>query len=111
MIGTLLLAVYSTTSGGAVTRPQSSNAIQNGPRLDPATSALIQQGFDMLGRSDAAGAEAAFRKAEDAHPEFAIVHTGLALALWGEGKGNGAVREMTIASRLAPSDPDAHLEL
>jgi Tfp pilus assembly protein PilF len=111
IIGSLLLAGHAATAKVAAPVPQSPSAVQGGPALDPATGELIQQGFELLDRSDAAGAEAAFRKAEDAHPEFAIVHTGLALALWARGKGNGAVREMTIASRLAPNDPDAHLQL
>ncbi|HLY63801.1 MAG TPA: tetratricopeptide repeat protein [Terriglobia bacterium] len=75
------------------------------------SSALISQGNDDLVRNDAPGAEAAFRKAIDARPEIAQAHRGLALALWAEGKGDAALREMTIATRLAPDNSDDHFEL
>jgi Tfp pilus assembly protein PilF len=107
----MLLAGHNATARAVVAVPQSSEATQSGAQPDPATSALIAQGFDLLGRNDAADAEATFRKALDARPEIAVAHRGLALALWAEGKGSAAVREMTIATRLASDDPDAHLEL
>ncbi|HEV2350707.1 MAG TPA: tetratricopeptide repeat protein [Terriglobia bacterium] len=73
--------------------------------------ALIAQGFEMLSRKDAASAEAAFRKAIEARPEMAAAHRGLGLALWAQGKGNAALRELTLATQLAPDSPDAHIEL
>jgi Tfp pilus assembly protein PilF len=75
------------------------------------SSALISQGFEMLSRKDAAGAEAAFRKAVDIRPEIPAAHRGLAHALWAEGKGSAALREMTMATKLAPDNTDAHVEL
>lgn len=75
------------------------------------SSAQISQGFDDLAQNNARGAEEAFRKAIDARPEISSAHRGLALALWSEGKGSGALREMTVATRLAPDNADAHFEL
>lgn len=75
------------------------------------SSTLISQGFDDLARNDPRDAEAAFRKVIDIRPEISSAHRGLALALWAEGKGSAALREMTIATRLPPESADAHFEL
>ena len=49
-------------------------------------SDLILQGFDLLSRHDAAGAEKAFRQAIEVQPEVEAAHRGLGLALREEGR-------------------------
>ncbi len=81
------------------------------PRSSPQASELIAQGFELLSRNDAAGAEAAFRKAADAQPEVAAAHQGLGLALWAQGQGTAALRELQAATRLNPADADTFYDL
>ena len=71
----------------------------------------IARGFDLLERNDAAGAEAAFRKAVEAQPEAELAHRGLGLALRDEGRWDEALRELQVAARLDPEDADAHYAL
>jgi Tfp pilus assembly protein PilF len=89
--------------------PQTARHVEAPPAAG--TAALITQGFDLLSRQDNAGAEASFRRAIEAQPEIASAHRGLALAFWARGEAAAAVREMTIATQLAPGDADAHLDL
>jgi tetratricopeptide (TPR) repeat protein len=77
----------------------------------PGVSEVINKGFDMLSRNDAAGAEAEFRKAIELQPELEMAHRGLGQALRARGQGEGALRELDVATRLDPSDADAHYAL
>jgi len=72
---------------------------------------LILQGFDLLSRHDAPGAEKAFRDAIDVQPELEPAHRGLALALRDEGRLEEAFRELRTATQLDPADSDAHYTL
>lgn len=74
-------------------------------------SEFISRGFELLSQNDAGAAELAFRKAVDARPELAVAHRGLGLALWAERQGSAALRELTLATRLAPEDAEAHYAL
>jgi tetratricopeptide (TPR) repeat protein len=72
---------------------------------------FILQGFDLLGQHNARGAEAAFRQAIEVQPEAQPAHRGLGLALREEGRLTDAFRELQTATRLDPSDADAHYAL
>ena len=56
------------------------------PKLLPGVAEAVNKGFDLLGRNDAAGAEAAFRQAIDLQPEVEMAHRGLGLALRAGGR-------------------------
>jgi tetratricopeptide (TPR) repeat protein len=77
----------------------------------PGVAEAVNKGFDLLARHDAAGAEAAFRQAIDLQPEFEMAHRGLGLALRARGQDEAALRELETATRLDPSDADAHYAL
>ena len=77
----------------------------------PGVADAVNKGFDLLSRNDAAGAEAAFRKAIDLQPELAMAHRGLGMALRARGQDEAALRELEVATRLDPSDADAHYAL
>jgi len=77
----------------------------------PGVAEAVNKGFDLLSHNDAAGAEAAFRKAIDLQPEFAVAHRGLGMALRARGQEEAALRELEVATRLDPSDADAHYAL
>ena len=81
------------------------------PQLLPGVAEAVNKGFDLLARQDAAGAEAAFRHAIDLQPELEMAHRGLGMALRARGQDEAAVRELEVATRLDPSDADAHYEL
>ena len=81
------------------------------PKLLPGVAEAVNKGFDLLGRNDAAGAEAAFRQAIDLEPEVEMAHRGLGLALKAEGQNEAALREFEVATRLDPADVDAHYAL
>ena len=72
---------------------------------------LILQGYDLLSRHDAAGAENAFRQAIEVQPEVEPAHRGLALALRDQGRLEEALRELRTATQLNPADSDAHYTL
>jgi tetratricopeptide (TPR) repeat protein len=72
---------------------------------------FILQGFDLLGQHNAQGAEAAFRQAIEVQPEAQPAHRGLGLALREEGRLRDAFRELQTATRLDPSDAEAHYAL
>ena len=72
---------------------------------------LILQGFDLMSRHDANGAEKAFREAIDVQPEIEAPHRGLALALRDQGRLEEALRELRTATQLDPADSDAHYTL
>jgi len=81
------------------------------PQLLPGVAEAVNKGFDLLARHDAAGAEAAFRQAIDLQPELEMAHRGLGMALRARGQEEAALRELQTATRLDPSDADAHYEL
>jgi tetratricopeptide (TPR) repeat protein len=72
---------------------------------------FILQGFDLLGQHNAPGAEAAFRQAIEVQPEAEPAHRGLGLALREGGRLTDAFRELQTATRLDPSDAEAHYAL
>jgi tetratricopeptide (TPR) repeat protein len=72
---------------------------------------LILQGFSLLGEHNASGAEAVFRQAVEAQPEAEPAHRGLGLALREEGRLSDSLHELQTATRLDPSDADAHFSL
>ena len=72
---------------------------------------LIARGFGLLSQNDPAGAEAVFRRAIDAQPEVEAAHRGLGLALQAQEKWDAALRELQVATRLDPTDADAHYAL
>ena len=80
-------------------------------QVSPQARELILQAFDLLGQHDAVGAERVFRQAIEAQPEVEVAHRGLGLALREQGRLAEAVRELQTATRLDPSDPDAHYTL
>ncbi|MBZ5515809.1 MAG: tetratricopeptide repeat protein [Acidobacteriia bacterium] len=80
------------------------------PAADQA-AALVTRGYRLLEQRDAAGAEAAFRQAIEIQPELAEAHRGLGMALWHRGEKTAGLRELTVASRLAPDNAEAHFEL
>ena len=80
-------------------------------QLLPGVAEAVNKGFDLLARHDPAGAEAAFRQAIELQPELEMAHRGLGLALRARGQDEAAVRELELATRLDPSDADAHYEL
>ena len=77
----------------------------------PGVAEAVNKGFDLLAGHDAAGAEAAFRKAIELQPELEMAHRGLGLALRARGQDEAALRELQVATRLDPSDADAHYAL
>ena len=77
----------------------------------PGVAEAVNKGFDLLSQNDAAGAEAAFRKAIDLQPELEMAHRGLGLALRARGQDEAALRELQVATRLDPSDAEAHYAL
>ncbi len=81
------------------------------PQPLPGVAEAVNKGFDLLARNDAAGAEAAFRQAIELQPELELAHRGLGLALRARGQGEAALRELEVATRLDPSDADAHYAL
>jgi tetratricopeptide (TPR) repeat protein len=81
------------------------------PQLLPGVAEAVNKGFDLLSRRDPAGAEAAFRQAIELQPELEMAHRGLGMALRARGQDEAAVRELEVATRLDPSDADAHYEL
>jgi len=80
-------------------------------QLLPGVAEAVNKGFDLLAGHDAAGAEAAFRQAIDLQPELEMAHRGLGLALRARGQDEAALRELQAATRLDPSDADAHYAL
>jgi tetratricopeptide (TPR) repeat protein len=88
---------------------QSASPAQTQPL--PGVAEAVNKGFDLLSRNDAAGAEAAFRKAIDLQPELEMAHRGLGLALRARGQDEAALRELQVATRLDASDADAHYAL
>ena len=92
------------------TAPQQAAAPAS-PQLLPGVAEAVDKGFDLLARQDAPGAEAAFRHAIDLQPELEMAHRGLGMALRARGQDEAAVRELEVATRLDPSDADAHYEL
>jgi len=82
-----------------------------GEQVSKQASDLILQGFDLLSRHDAAGAEKTFRQAIEVQPEVEAAHRGLGLALREEGRLPDAFRELQTATQLNPSDSDAHYTL
>jgi Tfp pilus assembly protein PilF len=80
-------------------------------QLAKEASKLIAEGFERLAQHDAVGAEAAFRAAIDAQPEAQPAHRGLGLVLRAMGQWDAALRELQTATRLDPSDADAHAAL
>ncbi len=84
---------------------------QSSPQSSDQASEFVAQGFELLSRNDAVGAESAFRNAIQARPELAAAHRGLGLALWEQGQEETALGELTLATQLAPQDPDAHYAL
>ena len=87
------------------------NALPAARQPLPGVAEAVNKGFNLLSRNDAAGAEAAFRKAIDLQPELEMAHRGLGLALRARGQNEAAVRELQVATRLDPSDADAHYAL
>jgi tetratricopeptide (TPR) repeat protein len=85
----------------------------SGPESIKGNAALaeIERGDMLLSRGQAAEAEVLFRKALALQPDLAIAHHGLGLALWDQGKRDEALKELTVASQLAPSDEALHLDL
>lgn len=81
------------------------------PEVNDHAAVLVAQGFKLLDQHDAAGGEAAFRQAIEIQPELAEAHRGLGMALWARGQASAALRELNVATRLAPNDPVAHLAL
>jgi len=96
-------AAAAQTSEQALTAP----VVQ----LSKQATEFILQGFDLLGQHNAPGAEGAFRQAIEAQPEAEPAHRGLGLALREEGKLTDAFRELQTATRLDPSDAEAHYAL
>ena len=99
----LLLCGLSGAHGGAQTG--------GAPQPTDQAAALVAQGFKLLDQRDAAGADAAFREAIEIEPELADAHRGLGMALWARGQGSAALRELNVATRLAPNDVLAHFAL
>jgi len=92
------------------TAPQQATAPAS-TQLLPGVAEAVNKGFDLLARRDPAGAEAAFRQAIELQPELEMAHRGLGMALRARGQDEAAVRELEVATRLDPSDADAHYEL
>jgi Tfp pilus assembly protein PilF len=86
-------------------------AVPASTQLLPGVAEAVNKGFDLLARRDAAGAEAAFRHALDLQPELEMAHRGLGLALRARGQEEAALHELEVATRLDPSDADAHYAL
>jgi superkiller protein 3 len=104
----LTLLLFGTlVSGHAVPTPTASPA----PPTTEDVAGLLQHGFDLLGRNDATGAESVFRRVIDLQPESAPAHRGLGLALWAQRREEAACRELRMATRLDPSDAEAHYAL
>ena len=81
------------------------------PQISKQAADLIQQGYEVLSEHDAVGAEHMFRQAIEVQPEVEAAHRGLGLALREEGRLSDAFRELQTATRLDPSDSDAHYTL
>lgn len=75
------------------------------------TDALLNEGFNLLSKNEAAQAELAFRQAVQAQPNLAEARRGLGLALWSEGHGRAAIDELESAARLAPENAGTHNDL
>ena len=103
--GCLLSAGLLPADGGAV---EQQAALPASTQPMPGVAELVNKGFDLLARRDAAGAEAAFRQAIDLQPELEMAHRGLGMALRDRGQDEAALRELEVATRLNPSDADAH---
>ncbi len=97
--------------------PRSARAFQTATALSSGQSAGeralndIERGNLLLSHGEAAEAEVPFRQAVALAPKLALAHHGLGLALWIEGKQDEAIRELTAASELDPSDVSLHLDL
>jgi Tfp pilus assembly protein PilF len=81
------------------------------PPPSPQTVNLMSSGLDKLGRGDAKGAEQQFRQAIDIQPEIPDAHRNLGLALFAQGRGVEALREMKIAEQLNPADAATHFDI
>ena len=101
-------AVLGCTLSGAMAQQ---TALPAATQPLPGVADLVNRGFDLLARHDAAGAEAAFRQAIDLQPELEMAHRGLGLALRARNQDEAALRELQVATRLDPSDADAHYAL
>ncbi|MGH9325384.1 MAG: tetratricopeptide repeat protein [Terriglobia bacterium] len=73
--------------------------------------AAVRQGYALLQQTNLAGAEASFRSALVLDPKLAEACHGLGLTLWREGKQNDALRDLTRATQLDPSNPSFHLDV
>jgi superkiller protein 3 len=107
--GVVLVVLLSGMLGSG----QTASTPVTGPLLPPngEVAGLLQQGFDLLARNDAVGAESTFRRVIDLQPESAPAHRGLGLALWAQRDTAAAWRELQVAARLDPSDAGAQLAL
>jgi len=103
----LVLFLFLGGPSGAYAGAQTVGA----PETAGQAAALVAQGFKFLEQRDAVGAEAAFRQAVEIQPELADAHRGLGMALWARGEGSAALRELNVATRLAPNDVLAHVAL
>lgn len=92
---------------------QDSTAPSPAPASETANRALgdVQQGYSQLAQKNFAGAETSFRAAIASQPKLAEAYHGLGLALWREGKGNDALRELTEAAQLDTTSAALELDL
>lgn len=72
---------------------------------------LMRQGAQAMHAGNAAAAEAAFRSAAEAAPNFAPARLDLGLAELKEGKVSEAIADIRKALELDPTSPGAHLFL
>ncbi len=104
---TVAACCLALTAHGQASNPTAAAA----PQISKQASDLIQQGYEVLSEHDALGAEHMFRQAIEVQPEVEAAHRGLGLALREEGRLSDAFRELQTATRLDPSDSDAHYTL
>ena len=105
----LLLSAFSFPLGAYCQQPAAASAPVG--QVSKQAQDLILQGFDLLSRHDAPGAEKTFRQAIEVQPEVEAAHRGLGLTLREEGRLAEAFRELQTATQLNPTDSDAHYTL
>jgi len=96
----------STVTEGPATAPiQAENQNTN---VNPNQSGrnYNEGGYYKFGRKEYSGAESSYRAAIAAEPNNAIYHSNLAATLNAQKKFDEAEKEMELASRLSPDDPN-----
>lgn len=100
---------YAVAGQSANSSPKS--GASTNPELSRQVIESVNRGNDLLNSKDYPAAAAAFRKAIEQYPRFALARRGLGIALWQQGKLGDAWQQLSEVVKLEPESARAHYEL